>query len=56
MKKIKKLNTYSPPIAKLSSKHLLSIEGMHKSELLSIINRADYFADLDISSDAVSYR
>ena len=49
MKKLKKLNTYSPPIAKLSSKHLLSIEGMHKNEILSILNRADYFADLDIS-------
>ena len=49
MNSFKKLTTTIPPVVKLFSKHLLSIEGMHKSEILSILDRADYFADLNVS-------
>ena len=47
MNKIHKINKTPPPIATLSSKNLLSIEGMNKLEINSLLDRADYFADLD---------
>ena len=47
MNKIHKINKKSPPIATLNSTHLLSIEGMNKLEINSLLDRADYFADLD---------
>ncbi len=47
MNKIHKINKKSPPIATLHSKNLLSIEGMNKLEINSLLDRADYFADLD---------
>ena len=47
MNKIHKINKKPPPIATLNSKNLLSIEGMNKLEINSLLNRADYFADLD---------
>ena len=47
MNKIHKINKKSPPIATLNSKNLLTIEGMIKLEINSLLDRADYFADLD---------
>lgn len=47
MNKIHKINKTPPPIAALNSKNLLSIEGMNKLEINSLLDRADYFADLD---------
>ena len=47
MNKIHKINKIPPPIATLNSKNLLSIEGMNKLEINSLLDRADYFADLD---------
>ena len=47
MNKIHKINKKPPPIATLNSKNLLSTEGMNKLEINSLLNRADYFADLD---------
>ena len=47
MNKIHKINSTPPPIATLNSKNLLSIEGMNKLEINSLLDRADYFADLD---------
>ena len=47
MNKIHKINKKPPPIATLNSKNLLSIEGMNKLEINSLLDRADYFADLD---------
>ena len=47
MNKIHKINKKSPPIATLISKILLTIEGMNKLEINSLLDRADYFADLD---------
>ena len=47
MNKIQKINKKPPPIANLNSKNLLSIEGMNKLEINSLLDRADYFADLD---------
>ena len=47
MNKIHKINKKTPPIATLYSKNLLSIEGMNKLEINSLLDRADYFADLD---------
>ncbi len=47
MNKIHKINKKLPPIAILNSKNLLSIEGMNKIEINSLLDRADYFADLD---------
>ena len=47
MNKIHKINKKPPPIATLNSKNLLSIEGMNKLEINSVLDRADYFADLD---------
>ena len=47
MNKIHKINKKPPPIASLNSKNLLSIEGMNKLEINSLLDRADYFADLD---------
>ena len=47
MNKIHKINKKTPPIATLNSKNLLSIEGMNKLEINSLLDRADYFADLD---------
>ena len=46
MNKIHKINKKPPPIATLNSKNLLSIEGMNKLEINSLLDRADYFADL----------
>ena len=46
MNKIHKINRTPPPIATLNSKNLLSIEGMNKLEINSLLDRADYFADL----------
>ena len=46
MNKIHKINKTPPPIATLNSKNLLSIEGMNKLEINSLLDRADYFADL----------
>ena len=40
----------SSPV-KLSSNHLLAIEGMKKSEIQNLIDRADYFANLDRHSN-----
>ena len=47
MNKIHKINKTPPPIATLNSKNLLSIEGRNKLEINSLLDRADYFADLD---------
>ena len=47
MNKIHKINKKPPPIATLNSKNLLSIEGMNKLEINALLDRADYFADLD---------
>ena len=47
MNKIHKINETPPPIATLNSKNLISIEGMNKLEINSLLDRADYFADLD---------
>ena len=47
MNKIHKINKKLHPIATLNSKNLLSIEGMNKLEINSLLDRADYFADLD---------
>ena len=47
MNKIHKISKKPPPIATLNSKNLLSIEGMNKLEIKSLLDRADYFADLD---------
>lgn len=47
MNKIHKINKKLPSIATLNSKNLLSIEGMNKLEINSLLDRADYFADLD---------
>ena len=47
MNKIHKIYKTPPPIATLNSKNLLSIEGMNKLEINSLLDRADYFADLD---------
>ena len=47
MNKIHKINKKTPPTAILNSKNLLSIEGMNKLEINSLLDRADYFADLD---------
>ena len=47
MNKIHKINKKPPPRANLNSKNLLSIEGMNKLEINSLLDRADYFADLD---------
>ena len=47
MNKIHNINKKPPPIATLNSKNLLSIEGMNKLEINSLLDRADYFADLD---------
>ena len=47
MNKIHKINKKPPPIAILNSKNILSIEGMNKLEINSLLDRADYFADLD---------
>ena len=47
MNKIHKINKKLPPIATLNSKNLLTIEGMNKLEINSLLDRADYFADLD---------
>ena len=47
MNKIHEISKKSPPIATLNSKNLLSIEGMNKLEINSLLDRADYFADLD---------
>ena len=47
MNKIHKINKKSPQIVTLNSKNLLSIEGMNKLEINSLLDRADYFADLD---------
>ena len=53
MSKILKKNpaqSKSSPV-NLSSPHLLSIEGMSKLEIDNLLNRADYFANLDRHSD-----
>ena len=47
MNKFHNINKSPPPIATLNSKNLLSIEGMNKLEINSLLDRADYFADLD---------
>ena len=49
LNKIQK-NTSTSPV-KLSSHHLLSIEGMDKLEIQSLIDRADFFANLDKHSN-----
>ena len=36
-----------PPIPNLNSRHLLSIEGMNKMDIIALLNRADYLADID---------
>ena len=43
------VNKSSP--VKLSSPHLLAIEGMQKSEIQKLLDRADYFASLDKHTD-----
>ena len=47
MNKFHNISKSPPPIATLNSKNLLSIEGMNKLEINSLLDRADYFADLD---------
>ena len=47
--KNKSINS-SPPV-KLSSPHLLAIEGMKKFEIEELLNRADHFANLDKHSN-----
>ena len=47
MNEFHKINKKLPQIATLNSKNLLSIEGMNKLEINSLLDRADYFADLD---------
>ena len=47
MNEFHKINKKPPLIANLNSKNLLSIEGMNKLEINSLLDRADYFADLD---------
>ena len=47
MNKFHKIKKKPPPIATLNSKNLLSIEGMNKLEINSLLDRADFFADLD---------
>ena len=49
LNKIQKNKPTSP--VKLSSHHLLSIEGMDKLEIQNLIDRADFFANLDKHSD-----
>jgi aspartate carbamoyltransferase catalytic subunit len=46
------VNKSSP--VKLSSHHLLTIEGMQKSEIQKLLDRADYFASLDKHTDTKS--
>ena len=41
---------FSSPVNLLSS-HLLAIEGMQKYEIESLLDRANYFANLDRHSD-----
>ena len=43
------VNKSSP--VKLSSHHLLAIEGMQKTEIQKLLDRADYFANLDKHTD-----
>ena len=43
------VNKSSP--VKLSSHHLLAIEGMKKTEIQKLLDRADYFANLDKHAD-----
>ena len=43
------VNKSSPE--KLLSHHLLAIEGMQKSEIQKLLDRADYFANLDKHTD-----
>ena len=53
MKKLFKNNSEvnkSSPV-KLSSHHFLAIEGMQKSEIQKLLDRADYFANLDKHTD-----
>ena len=45
----------SSPVNLLSS-HLLAIEGMQKSEIESLLDRANYFANLDRHSDTKNYQ
>ena len=49
LKNNQKNKLYSP--VKLSSHHLLSIEGMTKVEIEKLLDRADFFANLDRHSD-----
>ena len=49
LKNNQKNKLYSP--VKLSSHHLLSIEGMTKDEIQKLLERADFFANLDRHSD-----
>jgi aspartate carbamoyltransferase catalytic subunit len=49
LKNNQKNKLYSP--VKLSSYHLLSIEGMTKDEIQKLLDRADFFANLDRHSD-----
>jgi aspartate carbamoyltransferase catalytic subunit len=49
LKNNQKNKLYSP--VKLSSHHLLSIEGMTKDEIQKLLDRADFFANLDRHSD-----
>ena len=43
-------NSNSSPV-QLSSPHLLAIEGMAKLEIKRLLDRADYFANLDRHDD-----
>ena len=45
------VNKFSP--VKLSSQHLLAIEGMQKTEIQKLLDRADYFANLDKHADTI---
>ena len=40
-----------PSPVKLQSHHLLAMEGMQKSEIQKLLDRADYFANLDKHTD-----
>ena len=46
-------NSNSSPV-QLSSPHLLAIKGMAKLEIKSLLDRADYFANLDRHNDTKS--
>ena len=47
MTNVSKFINKIPPIPNLNSRHLLSIEGMNKLDIIALLDRADYLADID---------